>query len=163
MATIVVETGAVVPGANSYVTEADLTTYAADRGVTLTGSADVLLIQAMDYIEAQSFIGTKYTDDQPLQWPRAGVVIDGYPINANTIPAELKKGQMATALAVDAGNDPLATIKRSVKREKVDVVEVEYMDNAAAEQINRTINAALHKLLQAGGYGSGGSFRVVRA
>ena len=47
MATIVVEDGTGTnAAANSYVTEAELTTYAADRGVTLTAATDVLLIKA---------------------------------------------------------------------------------------------------------------------
>ena len=78
MATIIVEDGSVVAGANSYVTEAELTTYAADRGITLTAATDVLLIKAMDYIESLSFIGTKFSEGQSLQWPRSNVYIDGF-------------------------------------------------------------------------------------
>lgn len=160
---IVVETGSGLnPAANSYVTAAELTDYAAARGVTLTGTADVLLIKAMDYLESLHYIGTKYRDDQPLQWPRADVFIDGFGQNTNVIPVELKRGQMATALAIDAGNGPLETLDRNVKREKADVVEIEYMDNAPPEAIVRTINAALSKLLSVGGAG-GTSFRVKRA
>lgn len=160
MATIVIENGTVVSGANSYVTEAELSTYAADRGVTLTGTPNILLIQAMDYLESLRYIGMKHSEDQPLQWPRDEVYVDGYYIERETIPKELKAGQLAAALAIDAGNNPLATSPRGVKREKVDVIEVEYMDNAAAEEINRTINAAVRKLLLPGG---GTSFQVVRA
>ena len=59
MATIVVETGSGSTTANSYVSEQELTTYASDRGVTLTGTASVLIIQAMDYLESKMFVGTK--------------------------------------------------------------------------------------------------------
>ena len=160
MATIVVESGSGAnPSANSYVSEAELNTYASDRGVTLTESTDILLIKAMDYMESLLYIGIKYDDDQPLQWPRFDVFIDGYLEPRPTIPTEVKKGQMAVALAIDAGNGPLDTLDRGVKREKADVVEVEYMDNAPAEQINRTINAALFKVLRGG---SGSGLRTVR-
>ena len=54
MATIVVETGAGLTNSNSYVSESDLATYAADRGVTISGTAAVLLIQAMDYLESKT-------------------------------------------------------------------------------------------------------------
>lgn len=158
MATIVVEDGTVVSGANSYVTEAELTAFIADRGKSLTGTTAVLLIQAMDFIEAQNFIGVKSEEDQPLQWPRDWVQIDGYYLDDGTIPKELKNAQLATALAIDEGNGPLEDIPRSVRREKVDVIEVEYMDNAASQVINRKIQAALRKLLRAGG-----GFEVVRA
>lgn len=160
---IIVETGSGLnSAANSYVTEAELTSYASDRGITLTGTPAELLIKAMDYLESLNYIGTKFRDDQPLQWPRADVFIDGFGQQTNVIPVELKRGQMATALAIDAGNGPLTTLDRNVKREKADVVEIEYMDNAPPEAIVRTINAALRKLLAPGGAG-GTSFRVVRA
>ena len=59
MATIIVETGAGLTNSNSYVSESDLATYASDRGVTITGTAAVLIIQAMDYLESRQFLGTK--------------------------------------------------------------------------------------------------------
>ena len=70
MATIVVETGAGLTNSNSYVSESDLATYAADRGVTISGTAAVLLIQAMDYLESKNFNGTKSHITQATQWPR---------------------------------------------------------------------------------------------
>ena len=161
MAKIVVEDGTVVAGANSYVTEAELTTYAADRGVTLTAATDVLLIKAMDYIESLAFIGDKHKESQPLQWPRDEVYIDRYYIERETIPKELKNGVYTAALAIDAELDPLRIIERATKREKVDVIEVEYMDSAASQTIVRTISAALYKILRLGGHGSS-AFRVVR-
>ena len=162
MATIIIEDGTVVPGANSYVTEAELTTYAADRGITLTAATDVLLIKAMDYIESLSFIGSKGSEGQPLQWPRSNVYIDGFYFVPTTIPPALQTGQIATALAIDADTGPLATVDRSTKREKVDVIEVEYMDSAAAQPIVKTINAAMRKLLVSGG-SSTTTFAVTRA
>ena len=163
MATIVVEDGTGTnAAANSYVSEAELTTYAADRGITLTAATDVLLIKAMDYIESLSFIGTKYSKGQALQWPRSNVYIDGFYAGSTTIPAALKTGQIATALAIDSEDSPLANVERATKREKVDVIEVEYMDNAAAQTIVKTITAALRKLLVSGG-SSTTTFAVTRA
>jgi len=161
MATIIVENGTVVAGANSYVSEADLTAYASDRGLTLTAATDVLIIKAMDYIESLSFIGDKHTEAQPLQWPRDEVYIDRNYIERETIPKELKNGVYTAALAIDAELDPLRIIERATKREKVDVIEVEYMDSAASQTIVRTISAALYKILRPGGHGSS-AFRVVR-
>ena len=161
MATIIVENGTVVAGANSYVSEADLTAYASDRGLTLTAATDVLLIKAMDYIESLSFIGDKHTEAQPLQWPRDEVYIDRHYIERETIPKELKNGVYTAALAIDAELDPLRIIERATKREKVDVIEVEYANSAASQTIVRTISAALYKILRPGGHGSS-AFRVVR-
>lgn len=157
---ILVEDGSVVSGANSYATEAELTAYAADRAVTLTADTDVLLIKAMDFIEAQDYKGDKSTKGQPLQWPRDFVYIDGYAVDSDEIPELLKQAQMQTALSIDEGNDPLATIGRATKREKADVLEVEYMDNAASAPIIVSISRLLRKLLKSG---SGSSFTVIRA
>jgi hypothetical protein len=161
MATIIVENGTVVAGANSYVSEADLTAYASDRGLTLTAATDALIIKAMDYIESLSFIGDKHKESQPLQWPRDEVYIDRYYIERETIPKELKNGVYTAALAIDAELDPLRIIERATKREKMDVIEVEYADSAASQTIVRTISAALYKILRPGGHGSS-AFRVVR-
>ena len=150
--TTIVETGALVSGANSYVSDAELTDYAGDRGLTLTGDAGVLLLQAMLYIEALSFKGQKKTKDQPLVWPRYGVYIDGFNVASDEIPAILKTLQCEVALSIDAGSDPLANVDRAVKREKVDVIEVEYADNAAPYAYSRKIKALEKKLT----IGSGG-------
>ena len=162
MATIVVEDGTGTnAAANSYASEAELTTYADDRGITLTAATDVLLIKAMDYIESLSFIGTKYSKGQALQWPRSNVYIDGFYFVPTIIPPALQTGQIATALAIDSENSPLANVERATKREKVDVIEVEYANSAASQTIVRTISAALYKILRPGGHGSS-AFRVVR-
>lgn len=158
---IIVEDGSIVTGANSYASEAELTAYAAARATTLTATAETLLIQAMDFIESLSFIGDKKTKDQPLQWPRENVYIDGFEYESTEIPQQLKDAQMAVALSIDAGINPLGAITRAVKREKVDVIEVEYMDNAAAVDISRSISTAIQKLIKGGSYG-GVNFRVIR-
>lgn len=146
--TITVETGSVVSGANSYASESELAAYALNRGVSLTVAVSQLLLKSMDYLESLEFKGIKQTQSQPLQWPRSWVEIDGFSVGANTIPQELKNAQMAIALEINAGNNPLAAISRAVKREKVDVVETEYMDNASNKTLTPSITAALTKLLK---------------
>ena len=148
MATIIVEDGTLVTNANSYVSEADLSTYASDRGVTITGTNAVLLIQAMDYIESLSYIGTRYTEDQALVWPRSGAVkFVNYTYDVDEIPQLLIDGLCETALAIDAGNNPIADTDRATKKEKVGPLEVEYMDNAASKVIVKKINTKLKPLL----------------
>jgi hypothetical protein len=150
MATIIVEDGTVVSGANSYVSEATLTTYATDRGYTLTTSTSVLLIKAMDYLESLDFIGVKFSEEQDLQWPRSWVEVDGYAVDSDEIPQILKNGLCEIALNIDLDYDPLAPIERATKREKVDTLEVEYMDGASSRVITPKINAMLRKLLNSG-------------
>lgn len=158
--TIVVEDGSLVSGANSYVTEAELSAYATARGTTLSTDTEQLLIQAMDYIESLEFKGFKWTADQALQWPRAGVYIDSYLIDADEIPTELKNGLMQVAMAIDNDNDPLADLSRTTKRETVGPISIEYADGAASTTIVRKINASLRKLLA--GSASGTQFTVWR-
>lgn len=150
MATIVVETGARVSGANSYVSEATLTTYATDRGVTISGDTAELLIQAMDYIESLEFIGLRYTEDQELEWPRSGAKKKRiYYYDTDEIPQELKDGLCEVALAIDADNSPLSDLERRTEREKVGDLEVTYGSGALSATVVRKINAKLKRLLSA--------------
>lgn len=159
MVTIVIEDGSIVDNANSYVTTAELTSYTSDRNITLTGDLSELLIQAMDYLESLSFIGFKRTKEQSLQWPRCCVFIDGYYIDNDYIPKELKQAQMAIAVSIDEGNGPLSTIERTTKREQVGPILVEYMDSSSSTNTVRTIPASLRKLVSGGVNG----YRVVKA
>lgn len=157
---IIVEDGSNVENANSYVTEAELSEYATARGITLTTASEQLLILSMDYIEALEYKGIKTYEEQPLQWPRYNVTVDGYWLDSDEIPKELKAGQMATAIAIDQGNSPLQTVGRSTKREKVDVLEVEYMDGSSINTTDPNITNSLKKLLKGGSNGT--SFTVLR-
>ncbi len=154
MATIVTEDGTGLTTSNSYASEAELSTYATDRGVTVSGTAAVLLIQAMDYLEQQPFKGVKGSDDQALQWPRWGVDIDGYSVDTDAIPTILKEAQIEIALGVDGGDNPLAKEERSTKREKVGDIEVEYMDGARNYVYLKAADNKLRKLLTRGAFGA---------
>jgi hypothetical protein len=157
---IVVEDGSIVTGANSYVSESDLSSYASARGINLSGDPEELLIKAMDYIESLSYIGIKFSRDQELQWPRVDVWIDDYYLDSDTIPQQLKNGLMITAIEIDSGNNPISTISTSdqTKRKRVGDIEVEYKDGASSSPIIRSISSALYKLLD-----QIGSVRVSKA
>ncbi len=152
-----VEDGTGFPDSDTYASEAELTSYATARGLSLNKLATQTLLVAMDYLEQQNFIGTKNTKDQALQWPRTGAVIDGFAIDSNEIPLLLKEAQMEFALADDIGNSALNNIERATKVEIVDVIEVEYMDNARSEVYLKAANNKLTKLLK-----NSGALQVVR-
>lgn len=152
--TIIVEDGTNISGANSYISEADLTAYATARGITLVTGTEQLLVKAMDYIESLLYKGSKLTRDQGLQWPRYDVIIDGYYFNTTQIPQQLKNGLAECAIAIDQDTDPLRNAPVLVSREKVDVIEVEYSPGSPQYEINRRIKNALWKLLAAGGNSS---------
>lgn len=160
-ATIIVEDGSRVSGANSYVTVAELTTYADERGVTISAAEEEdLLIEAMDYLESLDYIGYRYTEDQALEWPRADAVkYKIYWYEVTEIPQDLKDAQCEIALAIDAGNGPLDNLERKTTRKKVGDIEVEYAAGSNSDVVVRKINAKLKNLI----LGAGNAFTVSKA
>lgn len=136
--TIVVEDGTSVSGANSYVTTDELRTYADLRGLSYPSDdvdIEILLIKAADYLESfrDRYKGDKSASTNALQWPRTDVYIDGYSITKTTIPTELKNAQIQIALdaqAVEISPNELVSDKGDRKKEKVDVIEVEYFERS---------------------------------
>ena len=132
---IEIEDGSGKEDSNSYVTVAEARTYATARGVALSDNDAVvesMLMLAMDYLEAQRgrYQGHKtHPGVQALQWPRAGVILDcQYRLPDDVIPVELKRAQMQAVIEVAAGLVLMPSSDgRVVKREKVDVIETEYM------------------------------------
>lgn len=161
MPTIIVEDGSLVAGANSYVSTAELVAYAADRGITIVDdeSAEILVVKAMDYIEALEYKGIKFTYDQPLLWPRANVFIDDYLVYVDEIPADLKKAVFEVALSINNEVDPLENVGQVQQRVKVGPLEVEYAEGSSPTPIVKKITYALRKLLRSG---MGSSFEVRR-
>ena len=112
---LIVETGAIVTDANSYVSLPDCRTYAAGRALALPAlDADLepLLISAMDYLESKrsQYQGTKTSPlTQALQWPRTGVYIDCMEIGSDVIPKELKDAQCRLACEQFAGVNIMPT------------------------------------------------------
>lgn len=160
MATIIVEDGTIVDGANSYGSRADLITYAADRGTTVTNdtTADVALIIGMDWLETQSFPGIKSTADQDTQWPRSNAVIDGYAVDDDVVPLLVVETQFEAAIAYLAGYNPLGVQDRLVKKVQVGSLSKEYADGGVSSPMPKALYNKLAKITS-GGYG-GFEFRV---
>ena len=164
MATLIVEDGSIVSGANTYVTVAEFQQFCSERNISITdtyGDESELLIQAMDYFEQQPFKGIKFIETQSLQFPRSDFYLDGYLTDSDAIPQLVKDAQITIAISIMQGNDPLSTLDRSVKREQVDVLEVEYMDNAGPTVMIRSIGNIMRKLVTSSSMGS--NFRTIRA
>lgn len=132
---IIVEDGSEVANANAYISVADVRTYAANRGVTLSNDDDAIaamLIKATDYLEtfACQYLGVPTSSTQSLQWPRKGVVFncDEYPSTA--IPKNLIAAQAQAVMAIAEGIalQPNFTAQDYVVKEKVDVIETTYAD-----------------------------------
>lgn len=141
----------VTVGTDSYGDEDGLTAYAVARGVTVTGDKTVLLIKAMDYLESLRYKYYKYDSDQELQFPRN--VYDEYEGDElNTVPADIIQAQYVAAMLLFAGEDLNPVVGRQTKKEKVDVIEVEYMDSASDTAYFPQLNRLLSRHL-AGGFG----------
>jgi hypothetical protein len=127
-----------------YTTDDAFIAFALSRGVTVTTpNASIYLTKAFDFMEAQCWKGQKTDYTQANDWPRNGVYVDYVLLDSATVPVGIVKAQHVVALSIANGFDPLATVERAVKREKVDVLEVEYQPNASNAPIARSINAAL--------------------
>jgi hypothetical protein len=146
MATIVV-------GTNSYVTVAEAEAFAADGGDSFTGDVSVMLTLARRYLALQDWSGTKTDTAQDLDFPRDG---------DTDVPENIKQAQIVIALTYDGGADLLAPVERAVKSEKVDVIEVEYMDNAASAASYPYINALIGSYLSSNALTGGNTFEVYK-
>ncbi len=151
---LTVETGTGAANSESYASVVDADAYHNLRGnapwLTLTtAEKEEALRRATDYIEqvyGLSFKGLRVSREQALSWPRYDVEIYNYYNDSNVIPALLKNATNALAYKAAQGNlGPDLT--QAVKREKVDVLEVEYMDNSTQLVRFREIDNLLAPLL----------------
>lgn len=158
----VVETGTGLPDANSYVSVAEATAYHSDRGNAAWAGDEAAmqgaLVRATDYLEqnyGSRWKGCRLTDTQALEWPRT--VVAG-------IPRAVKQAVCLLALESIAGTDLNPTQGRAIKREKVDVLETEYMDDAAPGATRPAIDGLLlaSGWLVGGGSGAPSNGKVIR-
>lgn len=129
----------VTVGTDVYLSVADTDAYWSARNNSTWQSADnadkeKALIEATQYIDgAYSFIGTQKIDNV-LAWPRFDVYITkgnfaGQSYDSDTIPPQIKNACAELALeALAARLSPVKDRGGMIKREKVDVIEVEYLD-----------------------------------
>lgn len=148
---LIIETGAIVAGAESYIDAAGYVTYWTNRNAIpaeTTAAIEAALRKATAYIDGKYRLRWKGDRvdaiNQPLEFPRIGVVLsnggvfnglNGEIVNGSiylqttTIPAELK------AAVCEAANRALSgelaeDMSSNIKREKVDVLETEYFSGS---------------------------------
>lgn len=154
---------------DSYATLAEYTARAAAMGWTLAdtdGANEVNLRRAAMAIDASyTFRGTKNTVEQAMEWPRFDSTgygtleyFDPYGFSSDEIPPAIKNAQMEMAYLIQGGADPLATFEGSVKREKLDVIEVEYTGGRSRPRFD-AVDRLLSRYVAAGP----GQSRMVRA
>lgn len=128
---IIIEDGTIVEGANSYIDDAYLVSYATKRGLVLPdllADREILIYNSMDYIETMSaqLKGSIVSEDQPLSFPRKGIYVNGFLLSEGKIPENIKKAQAQVAFessVTDLFSDNDGT---NVKKEKLGPLETEY-------------------------------------
>lgn len=146
---LIIETGSIVPNADSYVTRADYITYAAARGVTVADvdATDVTLRKAAQFIDSHesNLKGMRVQRDQPMAFPRIGAYIDGWHWNSEEIPRQVILAQLNIALDMEAGIDPYnppVNPNRATVAERVEgAVSVQYANGGIAQKLGRTSTA----------------------
>jgi hypothetical protein len=164
---LIVEDGTGKADAESYISVADATAYHAARGnaawATLASDTvrEQLLRRATEYMlesYRQRWQGYRISSTQALDWPRAGVCVDGYLIAINIVPVEVQRACAELALKA-ATADLAADVGQTARRVKVGPIEKEYAPNASPVKRYRAVDLLLAPFLS----GSDMNIKVVRA
>lgn len=127
---LTIEDGTIVAGADSFATAAELVAYAGNFGRVIpadTPSQEALLRRAALEINAKPWKGRTVSQDQMLAWPRYEVCLNRFLLPSNTIPAQIKAGQMALATEIHADDlSPPEQRLGAISREKVGPLDTEY-------------------------------------
>jgi hypothetical protein len=166
---LVVETGQIIQGADSYVGLVDARALAEKYGKELPAddtAAEAALRNGAVYVGLQerAMCGSRVSAEQELAYPRQHVFVYGFPIAAESIPSQLIKAQVLAAVEYGLGTDVRASSDGRVSQtERVEgAVTVSYFNNGTTGATT-TITAAMDALrpLLCGSI-NGASFNVYR-
>ncbi len=144
----VYEDGTGLPNANSLASVQDFKDYYSLRNVDISTLTDTqiegFLVLGTDYIvQKYDFKGSKLKDTQSLPFPR---VVS----NETIFPTNVKYATILLAFKSQNGS-LLADSQQQVKKEKVDVLEVEYMDGSSSEVVYNDVLGYLKPYLSNAG------------
>ena len=172
---LIVEDGTGKPDAESYISVAEATTYHSDRGnaawalLASDTAREQLLRKSTEYM-VQAYrlrwLGSRTTDAQRLDWPRAWVALrdspspyaasPGYVAN-NVVPSEVKAA--CAELALSASTGALApNIGRTKSEVQVGEIAVKYDETSSEYTRYRAVDMMLGIYLN----GSGAMVNLVR-
>lgn len=167
---LIVEDGSMVAGAESYVSVTYANNYFILLGNEAWGDLDLsakeqALRKATQFMQNEYFSmwqGVKRQYTQALDWPRENVYIAGTDsLVANSIiPNEIKNACCLLAYKASAGA-LYSDKERSIKREKIDVLETEYFESDTNQKEYREIDALVRRYMISAS-ASGGALPVVR-
>ncbi len=156
---------ATATGAEYYISVANADAYHVARGNAAWAllSPEVkeqALRKATDYMGRYSgrWKGERLNAGQVLDWPRAGVVVDGYEINWETVPAAIANACALLALKASAG-DIAPDLGRQKQSVKVGPIETTYATGTRQTTRYQSAETLLAPYLA----GAAGQVKVVRA
>jgi len=162
---IIVEDGSIVAGAESYCTVAFADGRLGNRGFTIwtnltTSEKEQALRRATDYMGQNyrsSWIGTRVSQSQSLDFPRYGMVVDTFSVASNIVPIDIQNACAEMAFRA-AGGELDSDLGQCIVMEKVGTLEVEYdryssrsVKYSAVENLIRPYicaNSSTHKLVR---------------
>lgn len=168
---LIVETGAGLADAESYISVADTDAYWADVGDSLWATLnetekEQALRRAVRFMKAiyrTKWAGRRVLQTQALDWPRYNVLVEDLPVPSNTVPQEVRDACAELAIRAAAGPllDDADTSSTQIKKDKVGALETEYFQ-PHVEPAERflTIGAMLQPYF--GGAGGSNSIKLVR-
>lgn len=170
--TLIVETGAGLPAAESYASIAAADSRCASLGKTAWATLaeadkEIALRKAMIFMATYRtrWAGRRVYQQQALDWPRYGVVVDGFTVPSTIVPADVVNACIDLAVRAGQGEDllpDLDTGSNVVKKTKVGPLEDEYFQNTTdARERFVAVDALLAPYF--GSAGGGNSIKVTRA
>jgi len=165
--TIEVESGTGSATAESYISVADASTYHTARGNTAWAglASDTVreqcLRKATDYMRQayrSRWQGYKVNEDQALDWPRYDVEVEGWGVDSDIVPEEVKRACAELALKASAA-ELAPDLTQGVTSETVGPISVTYDKNSPQRVRYAAIDAMLAPFLTSGG---GCSVKLVR-
>lgn len=157
---LIVEDGTGLATAESYISVAAADTYIADyKGADATWDAatasakEVAARQATQYLDNSYFWkGENYSSTQSLYWPR-NFVYDDRDVLIEGLPVRVARATAEVMFLIIGGADLTVNVTKAdqTKREKVDVIEVEYFDSVSYQPIFPIVSGILGGLYMVGG------------
>ena len=153
---LIIEDGSGRSDAESYVSLADCDAYHSARAnSSWTGdeaAKEAALLEATAFVEDSYrglWRGVRSKWEQALSWPRFGVIDqDGFQVASDSLPSLLQAAVCEAALrAIEGDLTPDLDRGGQIKRQKVDVIETEYKEDAPPGKVYPEIENKIACLL----------------
>lgn len=168
---LIFETGAGLADAESYsdIATADVRCASLGKNAWATlaeADKEIALRKATQFMATYRtrWAGRRVYQHQALDWPRYGVVVDGFIVPSTTVPLDIVNACIDLAVRAGSGEDllpDLDTGSNAIKKDKTGPLETEYFQNTTdARERFVAVDALLAPYF--GSAGGGNSIKVTR-